>query len=176
MQPSMDEFEWAPIPIFIEDIPADIPTPNTGTTIKEEVVEETIEETDGPDEGKNKNEPEDGNPPATDSVPPSAELVPEMAEVQTVEIPLVGVEIPLPRTEILVTAATTAGVSSVVAVGGTLIATTLFRELIPLLKPIFKTILKKVAKIRKTKPPESFGRLRLKARYQRTEGKKVKKG
>ena len=173
----MDEFEWAPIPIFLEDIPEDIPAPNANTAVEEEeAVEETTEQTDGPDEGKNKNESEDSSPPAASNLPPSAELVPEMAEVQTVEIPFVGVEIPLPRTEILVTAATTAGVSSVVAVGGTLIATTLFRELIPLLKPIFKTILKKVAKIRKTKPPRSYGREKLLARHQRKLGKKEKKG
>ena len=89
------------------------------------------------------------------------DLVPELAEVQTVELPIIGVEIPLPRPEILATAATTAGISSVAAVGGTLFATTLFRQLQPILKPIFKAILKKLAKIRKKPPPKTWARQRL---------------
>ena len=67
-----------------------------------------------------------GNEPGV--VTPPLNLVPELAEVQTWDVPLIGVEIPVPRTEILVTATTTAGISSVVAVGGTLFATTMFRQ------------------------------------------------
>ena len=101
-----------------------------------------------------------GNPlaPGTPELPP-IDLVPEIAEVQTVEI--FGLDIPMPRTEILVTATTTAGVSSVVAVAGTLFATTLFRQLQPILKPVFKTLLKKLAAIRKKPPPKTWARKRL---------------
>ena len=107
-----------------------------------------------------------GNPVApgradTPELPP-VDLVPELAEVQTVEI--LGFDIPMPRTEILVTATTTAGVSSVVAVAGTLFATTLFRQLQPILKPIFKTLLKKLAAIRKKPPPKTWARKRLESR------------
>ena len=108
--------------------------------------------------------PEAGSADVPDAAPP-AELVPELAEVQTVEI--FGFAVPLPRTEILVTATSTAAISSVAAVGGTLFATTLFRKLLPLLKPIFKTILKKVAKIRKKPPPKTWARLRLESRRNR---------
>ena len=97
-------------------------------------------------------------------------------QVQTFNIPIINKEIPVPRAEILVTATTTAGVSSVAAVGGTLLATTMFRQLQPILKPIFKTLLKKLAAIRKKPPPLSFGRERLLARHQRKLGKKATTG
>ena len=141
--------EWKPIPIFVEDIPKEVEKPKTNTEIKEK---------EGPNEDKNKSEPKSASTP---------ESIPEMAEVQTVTIPLVGLEVPLPRTEILVVASTTAAVSSVTAVAGTLLATTLFRQLQPILKPIFKTIAKKAAKVRKKDPPLSFARQRLKDRYLR---------
>ena len=96
--------------------------------------------------------------PDTVDLPP-VDLVPEIAEVQTVEV--FGFDIPMPRTEILVTATSTAAISSVAAVAGTLFATTLFRQLQPILKPIFKTLLKKLAKVRKKPPPKTWARLRL---------------
>ena len=152
--PVIEGPKWEPIPIYVEDLPKESKEPNTDTKTKEE--EEEKEE--GPNEDENKSEPK------SDS---TSELIPELAEVQTVTIPLVGLEVPLPRTEILVVASTTAGVSSVTAVAGTLLATSMFRQLQPILKPIFKTIAKKVAKVRKKKPPLSFGRQRLKDRYLR---------
>ncbi len=101
-------------------------------------------------------------------------LVPELAEVQTIELPILGVEVPVPRTEILVTATSTAAISSVAAVGGTLFATTLFRRLQPILKPIFKTILKKLAKIRKKPPPKTWARQRLsESRRRRSDRKEI---
>ena len=104
------------------------------------------------------------------------DIVPELAEVQTIEIPLIGVEVPLPRTEILVVASSTAAVSSVTAVAGTLLATTLFRKLVSLLKPVFKTIAKKLAKARKKKPPLTFGRERRSVQYRYKERKKGNQG
>ena len=117
--------KWEPVPIYVEDIPEEAEDPNASTKEKEE---------EGSKEPKAKDAP-----------------IPEMAEIQTVTLPLVNVEIPLPRTEILVVASTTAGVSSVTAVAGTLLATSMFRQLQPILKPIFKTIAKKAAKVRKKK-------------------------
>tara|TARA_X000001388_G_scaffold76714_1_gene74830 strand:+ start:135 stop:809 length:675 start_codon:yes stop_codon:yes gene_type:complete len=114
------------------------------------------------------------SPASSAEVVPPEELVPELAEVQTVEV--FGLEIPVPRTEILATAATTAGVSSVVAVAGTLFATTLFRQLQPILKPIFKTILKKIAKVRKKPPPKTWARLRLESRQRRQDKTETKGG
>ncbi len=171
--PSAKELEWEEIPIFVEDVPIPVPLPNTqGITEKEEAKEAKEKEeteTEGPNKSENKSEIK--NDSALD-----LDAVPELAEVQTVTIPLVGLEIPLPRTEILVVASTTAGVSSVTAVAGTLLATTMFRQLQPILKPIFKTIAKKLAKARKKDPPLSFGRQRLLERRRYTGKRKVNQG
>ena len=126
----------------------------------EEAAEEKTEEQQT-EEGSGKPQSDAATGDVPDVVPP-AEVVPELAEVQTVE--LFGFNIPMPRTEILVTATSTAAISSVAAVGGTLFATTLFRKLLPLLKPIFKTILKKVAQVRKKPPPLTWARQRLASR------------
>lgn len=136
--------------MYIENIPQDIPTPNPGNINQTEEEEEESE-------NENKSEESSGKPGETT---PPLDLVPELAEVQTWDVPLIGVEIPVPRAEILVTATTTAGISSVVAVGGTLFATTMFRQLQPILKPIFKTVFKKLAALRKKEPPLSWARER----------------
>ena len=168
--PQVKPLEWEPVPMYIETTPQDIPipkpTPNldgdgtaAGTEESEESQEQEEQESqENKTEDKSKATPASGKP--ADIKPPS-DLVPEIAEIQVVELPIIGVEVPLPRTEILVTATTTAGVSSVVAVGGTLFATTLFRQLQPILKPIFKFILKKLAALRKKPPPRSWARERL---------------
>lgn len=149
--PVIKEPKWEPIPIYVEDIPKEVEDPNASTK----------EEEESPKETENKASP-----------PP----IPEMAEVQTVTLPLVGLEVPLPRTEILVVASTTAAVSSVTAVAGTLLATTMFRQLQPILKPIFKTIAKKAAKVQKKDPPLSFGRQRLLERRRNKGQRKVNRG
>jgi len=148
-QPTAQPLLWEPVPMYIENIPQDIPTPNPNIPDQEESEEDTFEDNDNLDSSGKPNET---------TVPES--LVPEMAEVQTWDVPLIGVEIPVPRTEILVTATTTAGISSVVAVGGTLFATTMFRQLQPILKPIFKTVFKKLAALQKKPPPLSWARER----------------
>jgi hypothetical protein len=164
--------KWEPVPVYQEDIPD--------------------EPSVGPNESENKKEPEAKPPvkpipPPQPPPPPPLPDIPELSEVQTITVPIIDAEIPVPRPEILVTAATTAGVSSVVAVGGTLVATTMFRQLQPILKPIFKFALKKVAKIRKKPPPVTWSRQRLLDRrsaaaavklpglHQHKRGRKVKK-
>ena len=123
VEPTGKPFLWEPVPIFVEDIPQEIPTPNPGQSNESTEAEQEEEENS---EGKENSPEGSGNPVPTT---PPLNLVPELAEVQTWDVPLIGVEIPVPRAEILVTATTTAGISSVVAVGGTLFATTLFRNL-----------------------------------------------
>ena len=152
IQPPSPEFQWEPVPMFIENIPQPIPTPNsnTGNQQQQQSEENISEDEEAPKESSGK--PNETTPPLN--------LVPELAEVQTWDVPLIGVEIPVPRAEILVTATTTAGISSVVAVGGTLFATTLFRRLQPILKPIFKTVFKKLAALQKKPPPLSWSRER----------------
>ena len=155
VQPSRQEFQWEPVPMYIEDIPPPIPTPNPSQSNENTEAEQ--------EEEQNNSETKEDSPKGLgkpNELTPPLNLVPELAEVQTWDVPLIGVEIPVPRAEILVTATTTAGISSVVAVGGTLFATTLFRQLQPILKPIFKTLLKKLAALRKKEPPLSWSRER----------------
>ena len=178
--PQVESFKWEPVPMYIETTPQAIPTPQPrpktdeegGVATEEDEADDTqqseqqekqaSEQTQPAAQKKSETKPKvipaSGKP--IDIKPPT-DLVPEIAEVQTVALPIIGVEVPLPRTEILVTATTTAGVSSVAAVGGTLFATTMFRQLQPILKPIFKTILKKLAALRKKPPPRTWARERL---------------
>ena len=149
IQPSGQEFQWEPVPMYIEDIPQEIPTPNPGN----------VNQTEEEEESENESKSEESSVKPGETTPP-LNLVPELAEVKTWDVPLIGVEIPVPRAEILVTATTTAGISSVVAVGGTLFATTMFRQLQPILKPIFKTVFKKLAALQKKPPPLSWARKR----------------
>ena len=55
-------------------------------------------------------------------------------EAQIVEIPFTDIEVPLPSTTIMTTAATTAFIS----VAATLTATSMFKQLVMILKPVFK--------------------------------------
>ena len=93
---------------------------------------------------------------------------PEFKEVRQFTVPIIDKEIPVPATEIVVTAVTTAGVSSVAAVAGTLMANALFQRLLKLLKPVIKALLKKLAKLRKKPAPLSWARAR---RLERRRGK-----
>ena len=172
--PTAKPLEWEAIPLYIEDVPVETPLPNPGgipddVTDDVEDEEELEEEEEGPNESENKEETE-----SVSELP--LDIVPELAEVQTIEIPFVGIEVPVPRTEIIVVASSTAAVSSVTAVAGTLLATTLFRKLVSLLKPVFKTIAKKLAKARKKKPPLTFGRQRLSVQHRYTERKRGNQG
>ena len=63
-------------------------------------------------------------------------------EAQIVEIPFTDIEVPMPSTMILTTAATTAFISVAV----TLAATSLFKHLVMLMKPIFKQAWNKLQK------------------------------
>ena len=55
-------------------------------------------------------------------------------EAQIVEIPFTDIEVPMPTTTIMTTAATTATIS----VAATLTATSLFKYIVMILKPVFK--------------------------------------
>ena len=63
-------------------------------------------------------------------------------EAQMVEIPFTDVEVPMPTTTIMTTAATTAFIS----VAATLTATSLFKYIVMLLKPVFKQTWNKITK------------------------------
>ena len=78
-------------------------------------------------------------------VPPlPAQLPPE---AQIVQIPFTDIEVPLPTTTIMTTAATTATIS----VAATLTATSLFKWLVTIMKPIIKQTWSKLTKKKETK-------------------------
>ena len=63
-------------------------------------------------------------------------------EAQIVEIPFTDIEVPMPSTTIITTAATTAFIS----VAATLAATSLFKQLVMIIKPIIKQAWNKLQK------------------------------
>ena len=63
-------------------------------------------------------------------------------EAQIVEIPFTDIEVPMPTTTIMTTAATTAFIS----VAATLTATSLFKYIVMVLKPVFKQAWTKLTK------------------------------
>ena len=75
-------------------------------------------------------------PPRSQSKPPTP------PEAQIVEIPFTDVEVPMPSSTIMTTAATTAFIS----VAATLTATSLFKWLVKIFKPLFKQIWTKLTK------------------------------
>jgi hypothetical protein len=74
---------------------------------------------------------------------PAKPALPE--EAQIVEIPFTDIEVPMPTTTIMTTAATTAFIS----VAATLTATSLFKYIVMILKPVFKQTWNKITKKKK---------------------------
>jgi hypothetical protein len=73
-------------------------------------------------------------------------------EAQIIQVPFTDIEVPMPTTTIMTTAATTAFIS----VGATLAATSLFKYLVMLMKPIFKQAWNKLQKKKTpTKSPKT---------------------
>ena len=75
---------------------------------------------------------------------PNIDLPPE---AQIIEIPFTDIEVPMPTTTIMTTAATTAFIS----VAATLTATSLFKYLVMVMKPIIKTTWNKITKKKEPK-------------------------
>ena len=75
---------------------------------------------------------------------PNIDLPPE---AQIVEIPFTDIEVPMPTTTIMTTAATTAFIS----VAATLTATSLFKYIVMILKPVFKQTWSKITKKKEPK-------------------------
>ena len=73
-------------------------------------------------------------------IQPNTPALPE--EAQIVEIPFTDIEVPMPTTTIMTTAATTAFIS----VAATLTATSLFKYIVMILKPVFKQTWNKITK------------------------------
>ena len=84
----------------------------------------------------------------TTTAPSSPQITPPLPpEAQIVEIPFTDIEIPMPTTTIMTTAATTAFIS----VAATLAATSIFKYLVMVMKPIFKQAWNKLQKKTKQK-------------------------
>ena len=162
---------WTPIPVYREDIPA---INKSGAKTKKKEEEEESEEKPAkkskvktevnPEVNPELNLPQIGMPPIAPpqiQLPPQAAPQREFKEVQKVTLPILEIEVPLPRTEIVVTAVSTAAVASVASVGGTLVATAAFKQIMQVAKPIINIVLKKVAKAR-GKPKLSWARQRIK--------------
>ena len=82
------------------------------------------------------------------TAPPIPQITPPVPpEAQIVEIPFTDIEIPMPTTTIMTTAATTAFIS----VAATLTATSIFKYLVMVMKPIFKQAWNKIQKKEKPK-------------------------
>ncbi len=72
----------------------------------------------------------------------SPDKAPQAKEVQMIDVPFMDVEVPMPSTEIMTAAATTA----VISVAATLTATSVFKWLVTLMKPVFKQAWSKLTK------------------------------
>ena len=104
--------------------------------------------------------------PAVKQVQALPEALPA-TEVTTVVVPGTQLKIPVPKAEILSAAATT----SVISVGATLAATSMFKRLVSAMKPAIKAAVAKVQKLR-GKKVETWGRRRLRERRQRRAQRK----
>ena len=93
-------------------------------------------------EGIKSESPSESNDKTPQPKPYSPPLPPIPPEAQIIEIPFTEVEIPMPTTTIMTTAATTAFIS----VAATLTATSIFKYLVMVMKPIFKQAWNKLQK------------------------------
>ena len=74
---------------------------------------------------------------------------PQPKEVQMIDVPFTDKEIPMPSTEIMTAAATTA----VISVAATLTATSIFKYLVMVMKPLLKQAWSKLTKKKNQKSP-----------------------
>lgn len=91
----------------------------------------------------------DDPPPKEDTENKAPAEVPKILppEAQLIEVPFTDVEVPMPTTEIMTAAATTA----VISVAATLTATSLFKWLVTVMKPLFKQTWNKLTKKKEQK-------------------------
>ena len=108
--------------------------------------------------------------PSARRVESSVQAIPEplAAEVTEIVVPGTSIAVPVPKAEILSAAATT----SVISVGATLAATSMFKRLVQVFKPTFKALAAKVQKLR-GKPVRTWARQRLSERHRRRVAHRV---
>ena len=74
---------------------------------------------------------------------------PKAKEVQMVDVPFTDITVPMPSTEIM----TAAGTTAVISVAATLTATSVFKYLVMIMKPVLKQAWSKLTKKKKKKDP-----------------------
>jgi len=156
---------WVPVPIKPEDV---IPLPNTKTKEKKE------KEPERDAQAERLNEVDRMMTPTPQL--PNVDIPLPSAEVRRVEVPFTNLTIPVPKEEIVATAVTTAGAAAVASVGATMVAGKLFSQIVKISKPVIKTVLKKIAKVRGKPAPETWARQQLKESRLRKLGKTDLKG
>ena len=166
---------WEPVPIYRDAIPGlnpepspepteQAPEPSTPEPPTEKEVLDAVGEMITP------------TPVAPPWDPPVQQPVEPESTMETIEVPFTDLEVPVPPQEIMVTAVTTAGAAAVVSVGATMAAGKIFGEIVKIAKPIFKFVLKKLAKIRGKDPGPTWARARLLESRQRRQSKRVMRG
>jgi len=163
--PMVEMPRWVPVPIKPEDV---IPLPKTKTSNKEKE-EEKDPQAERLDDVQRMMTP-------TPLLPKLPDIPLPSAEIRRVEVPFTNLTIPVPREEIVATAVTTAGAAAVASVGATMVAGKLFSQIVKIAKPVIKTVLKKVAKLRGKPAPETWARQQLKESRLRKLGKTGLKG
>lgn len=157
---------WEPIIIYREDVPG-LVAPKTSENKEPAAQKKKITKKKGTVEAQDSTIG-DSKLTIPDATPPEIKAPKsEFKEVENIEIPILGIEVPVPKTEIVVTAATTATIASVASVGGTLAATAIFQRLIQISKPLITFGLKKLAKARGKQEPLSWARKRAAQRRSR---------
>ena len=76
---------------------------------------------------------------------PDKTKTPQAKEVQIVDVPFTDIEVPMPSAEIMTAAATTA----IISVAAPLTATSVFKYIVTILKPVFKQAWNKITKKKK---------------------------
>ena len=93
----------------------------------------------------------DPAPEAETKTPTAKPITPPIIspEAQIIQVPFTDIEVPMPTTTIMTTAATTAFIS----VGATLAATSLFKYLVMIMKPVFKQAWNTITKKKNQQEP-----------------------
>lgn len=163
--------EYEPLPPYLESGESEgvgMPTPKVNTEEEEKEKEQEAQEKEPRQEiTKEKILPreliERSIPPPIQPVivpTPQLPLLPEpeteIRETTIVQIPGTDIDVPVPTAEILSAAAAT----SVISVGATLTATSVFKRLVTLLKPLIQQVVKRIQKLR-GKKVKTWARQRL---------------
>ena len=132
-----------PVP---EAAPAPAPTPNI------EDLPEAVEEEERSMNGEK--EKENGGNAATVRELPDGTRVIELPFDASTTVEIIGYELPVPKPEVVMTATTTAATSAIAATGAAIFAKPIFDAVMKWLKPLVKTVVKKLLRKKEKVWPE----------------------